>query len=249
MREVRDGALLRNRALEAAVPGLVCGITTAPAGSFSISASSGDELLRSYEGLAGALGFRVIAVPRQVHGTEVEHVLPGGEDFRGASRRRVRVLLAGRVDGLVGSAPGVLLASTAADCVPISIADPAARIAGLVHAGWRGASAGILAHAVERTLEAGGALERLLVHLGPAICGNCYEVDRPVLDAFGVEADRALLDLRGRLVEDALEAGLRAANITVSTLCTRCGPEDLHSHRGSGGKAGRMAAFTGFRGG
>lgn len=245
---MRDGGLLRNRTLESAAPGLVCGITPASAGTFSISASPSGERLRSYEGLAGALGFSVIAVPRQVHGTAVEPVAPAAVGA-GEPPGRVRVLLAGRVDGLVGSTPGVLLASTAADCVPISIADPAAGIAGLLHAGWRGAAAGILRRGVDRVLEAGGVRERLLLHLGPAICGRCYEVDRPVLDAFGLDADRALLDLRGRLIEDALEAGLRETNVTVSTLCTRCGPEDLHSHRGSGGKAGRMAAFTGFRSG
>jgi YfiH family protein len=185
-------------------------------------------------------------VPRQIHGTDVERVEPRYADGRGELPGRVRVVLAGRVDGLVVSTPGVLLASTAADCVPMSLVDPVARIIGLVHAGWRGAAAGILRRGVARVMEAGAERDRLLLHLGPAICGACYEVDRPLLEAFGVDAERGCLDLRGRLVHEALEAGLREANVTVSTLCTKCGPEDLHSHRGSGGEAGRMAAFTGF---
>jgi len=247
VREERDGPFLRQRVLEGVAPGLVCGITTADAGTYSVSASSGDRLIDVYSDLARRLGFGAVAVPRQVHGVEVEPV-PAPEDAPRPAGP-VRVVLAGRVDGLVAARRGLLLASTAADCVPVSIVDPEAGVVALVHAGWRGAAGGILRRGVERAREAGAETRRLRVHLGPAICGACYEVDRPVLEAFGAPGERACIDLRGRLVEDALGAGVPEPNVTVSTFCTRCGDEALHSHRGSGGEAGRMAAFTGFRSG
>jgi len=248
VREAPDGSLLRNRDLEGHASGLVCGITTAGAGTYSVSVSSGDQLIEAYGELARRLGFRAIAVPRQVHGIDIERVDLAGGGFAAPSGGSVRVILAGRVDGLVTSARGLLLASTAADCVPASIVDPIAGVAALVHAGWRGAAGGILGSGIERAVEAGADRSSLRVHLGPAICGACYEVDRPVLEAFGTSGARAHLDLRGRLVEDALGAGVPEPNVTVSTLCTKCGEEALHSHRGSGAEAGRMAAFTGFRG-
>ncbi|MDH3734544.1 MAG: polyphenol oxidase family protein, partial [Gemmatimonadota bacterium] len=219
------------------------GITRAGAGTFSVSAGSGDELLEVYSGLAEQSGFRAIAVPRQVHGADVETIYRDGASGEGATR----VLLAGRVDGLVTGDAGVLLASTAADCVPVYLCDPEARAVGLVHAGWRGVVSGILERGLEALAGVGAETQRVRVHLGPAICGACYEVDARVLRHFGSSSEKAQLDLRGALIQQAMVAGARARNVTVSTHCTSCGDADLHSHRASGGKAGRMAAFTGFR--
>ena len=85
------------------------------------------------------------------------------------------------------------------------------------------------------------------LHLGPAICGLCYEVDRQVLEQLGRPENRAFLDLRGLLLQQALEGGVEEDLITVSAQCTRCGPEKLHSYRRDGQKSGRMAAFLGLR--
>ena len=241
--ESADGDLLFNREWETLAPGLVAGITTAAAGTFSVSASPGDQLLDAYSRLARSVGFGTIAVPRQIHGCDVVPVdLSAGEGGGPA-----KVLLMGRVDGLVASDDGVLLASTAADCVPVYLLDPEARRVGLVHAGWRGAAGGILERGVAALEELGAARARIRVHLGPAICGDCYEVDRPVLEKLARPEARALVDLRGFLAYRAAESGIVPGNVTVSTYCTGCGPADLHSHRASGGEAGRMAAFTGFR--
>ena len=83
---------------------------------------------------------------------------------------------------------------------------------GLLHAGWRGVAAGILPRALHRMRIPGDGVHGeslvadILVHLGPAICGRCYEVDEPVLGQLGFEGDRALVDLRGVLVGQATEA-------------------------------------------
>ena len=52
------------------------------------------------------------------------------------------------------------------------------------------------------------------------------------------------LDILGA---QAAAAGVAPTALTSSRFCTSCGPGDLHSHRASGGKAGRMAAFLGLR--
>lgn len=243
VRETRHGALLRLDVWEDLVRGLICGVTTAEAGTFGVSDARVGEWHDAYGSLAAGLGFDRVRVPLQVHGTDVVTVGPSGSTGP-------TVELAGRVDGQVTAERGLLLASTAADCVPVHILDPAGPRLGLVHAGWRGAAGGIL----ERAVAALGALDPdgtgpdgWRLHLGPAICGACYEVDRPVLEAFGLAGERACLDLRGMLTRRALEIGFRPEAVTVSALCTRCGPEPLHSHRGSGAAAGRMAAFLGVR--
>lgn len=239
--EETDGETLRHREWERLAAGLVAGITRAGAGTFSISASMGDDLHAAYAGLADRTGFRTVAVPRQVHGTGVVPVRLGALDGVEGT-----VLLMGRVDGLVTASAGVLLASTAADCVPVYLLDPDAKVVGLVHAGWRGVAGSILDRGLDALAGEGGDPGRAHVHLGPAICGSCYEVDQPVLRHFGSTDERALLDLRGALVEQALLAGVAPGRVTVSTHCTSCGAADLHSHRASGGEAGRMAAFAGF---
>lgn len=241
--ETADGPVLVNHEWDAV--DLVAGITTAGAGDYGVSLNGVDALLEAYGSLARRLGFRTVAVPRQVHGTEVLRVTgsdPGKVPVPGAPPS---VLLAGRVDGLVTSTRDLLLVSTAADCVPVYLKDGGGAAIGLVHAGWRGVAGGILANAVDAMEVAGARRDDVRIHLGPAICGPCYEVDRPVLSALGLEGERAHVDLRGVLVDQARSAGV--GTVTVSAHCTRCGDSDLHSHRGSDGQAGRMAAFIGRR--
>lgn len=237
------GGDLRHRAWES--DDAAVGITTARAGNYSVSMSGADALLDAYGGLARRLGFGRVAVPRQVHGTDVLRVTGPGFEAAEATGSGPAVLLAGRVDGLVTSHPDLLLVSTAADCVPVYLRDRAGGVVGLAHAGWRGVAGDILSRAVAAMEAAGTRRETLEIHLGPAICGACYEVDAPVLDALGLEGDRAHVDLRGIIASRAIETGVAA--VTVSAHCTRCRATELHSHRGSGGQAGRMAAFIGMR--
>lgn len=226
-------------AWEGEVEGLACGITTAGAGDYGLSRGTLDGLLERYLGLAGRLGFHLVVVGRQVHGAEVRSLGRGPVADDGPV-----LMLAGRVDGLVASRAGVLLAVTAADCVPVYLLDPRAGRVGLLHAGWRGAAAGILERGLDALARAGSSPADLRLHLGPAICGACYEVDDPVLRAFGLPGRRARLDLRGLLVERAIAAGVPSSRVTASAWCTRC-DACLHSHRG--GATARMAAYLGRR--
>src|SRR4029077_12926305 len=52
------------------------------------------------------------------------------------------------VDALLTDRPGVALFATFADCYPIVLWDPERKVAGLVHAGWRGTRAGVATAAV-----------------------------------------------------------------------------------------------------
>ena len=242
--EVSREGVLRLTPWEALDPNIVCGITMAARGDFGVAASSPARVAEAYGTLARGLGFGRVSVPTQVHGTAI-HEVPRRSGTEGAVRVVER---AGRVDGQVTGARGCLLAATAADCVPMALWSRATGRMGLVHAGWRGVAAGILVRAlVGLWRTGGGAPGELRVHFGPAICGGCYEVDRPVLAAFGFPGGRARLDLRGLLAGQALAAGVDHASISSSRHCTACGPIPLHSHRASGGKAGRMAAFLGRR--
>ena len=182
-------------------------------------------------------GWRSVVRSRQVHGavTRVHSQLPAGESVVGDG------------DGHVTRRPGLLLTVTLADCVPIFIADPFQRAVALLHAGWRGTAAGVLEQGLAAMGRAcGSAPGDLVVHLGPAICGQCYEVGPEVFDALGKPAPRrpAPIDLRDAIRQRALEAGIGAEHLSANTECTHCGDGRYFSHRR--GDTGRHRGFIGI---
>lgn len=157
------------------------------------------------------------------------------------------VLVMDGFDGHVTDRRGVLLSVGVADCVPVSVVDAETRVAALVHAGWRGAAAGIVERAVNRIVESWqSAPERLWLHCGPAICGACYEVGPEVHAAvnphFPVPSANTPIDVRAAVAERALGLGIPPEQVSVSEHCTRCGAPDFFSHRG-GSKARQMGVL------
>lgn len=47
-------------------------------------------------------------------------------------------------DAVVTNVPGLAIGVLTADCAPVLLADPRAKVVAAVHAGWRGAKAGVL---------------------------------------------------------------------------------------------------------
>ena len=170
-----------------------------------------------------------LASARQVHGTRV---LEHGAGSAGWTRH------AG-ADGHLAVATGVACVVTVADCVPVFVAHPSGAVA-LLHAGWRGTAARIVARGIGRLAELGLRTDELLVHFGPAICGRCYEVGPDVFEQLtGWHTIRSRhVDLRALLAEQAKEMGVR--RLTASPHCTRCDNDRFFSHRA--GDAERQVA-------
>jgi YfiH family protein len=134
------------------------------------------------------------------------------------------------VDGHVSTVPGTALAVTVADCTPVFLAHPAGAVAAL-HAGWRGTAARIVDVGLDLLLALGFPAQECVAHLGPAICGTCYEVGPEVRAAItGKPATgKGLLDVRGVLAEQLSRRGVHL--ITTSNACTRCQNPRFFSHR------------------
>ena len=182
-------------------------------------------------------GWRSVVWSRQVHGavTKVHSEVPAGES------------VVGEGDGHLTRRPGLLLTVTLADCVPVFIADPVQRAVALLHAGWRGTAAGVLEQGLDAMGHAFGSVPGdLLVHLGPAICGQCYEVGPEVFEALGeaVPSRPAPIDLRAVIRRRAVAAGIGADQLTVNAECTLCGDGRYFSHRR--GDTGRHRGFIGI---
>ena len=93
--------------------------------------------------------------------------------------------LAGVADGLLTATPGTAVAIATADCVPILLAAPDARVVAAVHAGWRGSLADIARRAIG-TFAARFAVgpSDIRAALGPSIGGCCYEIEREIAQSF-----------------------------------------------------------------
>jgi purine-nucleoside/S-methyl-5'-thioadenosine phosphorylase / adenosine deaminase len=186
---------------------------------------------------------------RQVHGTVVRRIssLPVAGMAPLPDEGTELPEADGQATPLREVAPMVLVA----DCLPVAVAGcgsngGAAAAVAMLHAGWRGLAAGIVAEGVRalRELGADGPLEAAI---GPGAGGCCYEVGeevRAVFAAFGDHVRHARnLDLKA-IARDQLErAGVQAVHDVG--LCTMCSEETLFfSHRRDRGVTGRQAGIA-----
>ena len=79
-------------------------------------------------------------------------------------------------DAVVSATPGVICAVLTADCAPILLFDPEARVVGAVHAGWKGALGGVVHSAVAAMAALGARPARIAAVVGPCIAQASYEV-------------------------------------------------------------------------
>ncbi|MEO8227857.1 MAG: laccase domain-containing protein, partial [Gemmatimonadota bacterium] len=91
-------------------------------------------------------GFDVTVLGHQVHRADVA--------WHDAARGWVQI---DGVDGHATALAGVLLTVTIADCIPVYLIAPERRAIALLHSGWRGTAAGILARGVALLTERAGA--------------------------------------------------------------------------------------------
>jgi purine-nucleoside/S-methyl-5'-thioadenosine phosphorylase / adenosine deaminase len=190
--------------------------------------------------LAAALGFapEQIAFARQVHGTRlIDHSAPTRGSFRSLSVHKEPRADAPEADGHVLGEPSVAALVFVADCLPVALAGPGG--VAMLHAGWRGLAAGIIA-------KGAAAVGATAAAIGPGVGPCCYEVGDEVLEAFadlgdGVAAGR-MLDLPAvarRLLE---RAGVE--RVESAGLCTSCEEELFFSHRRDDGRTGRQAGVA-----
>jgi len=179
---------------------------------------------------AAAHGVRRLATAKQVHGHDVLVHAPGWEGW----------LRCPEADGHAAVQRGTALAVTIADCVPVFLAHPSGATA-LLHSGWRGTAAHIVEQGIAALEHRGCAASELRLHLGPAICGACYEVSADVygqLTGERVTAPRTV-DLRLLIASHARARGVH--HITTSSRCTRHDNTRFFSHRA--GDRGRQIAM------
>ena len=171
---------------------------------------------------------------RQVHGPHVRRVRELPDPAAGPED----------ADGQATAIHGAAAIVLTADCLPIALV--AAEAVAIVHAGWRGLAAGVLAEAVAALHELGAAGE-IRAAIGPGAGPCCYESGLEVHAAFeryGPGARRGdNADLKFIARRQLEHAGV--GEIHDVGLCTLCAPDGLFfSHRRDGGLTGRQAGVV-----
>jgi YfiH family protein len=224
------------------------GVSLPPYDELNLAHHVGDDWDRTYANRS-LLATRVradlrrLCFLRQVHGSTVVTVAD-----RQVDTVRMR---GGRVEGdaLVTAAVAAPLVIMVADCVPVLLADPVARVVGAAHAGRRGMVDGIVPNAVHALIRAGARLADIRAVVGPSICPDCYEV--PPAMAAQVEAavpgsaavtrhGTPSIDLSGGVAGQLDDMGI--TSVARDDRCTAEDP-DLYSYRRDG-VTGRFAGVV-----
>ena len=239
------------------------GISQSPFSSLNLSLEVGDDPERVQENRRHLLkDLRIAGRPlvkvKQVHGDGMLMI----DEERAGRPGFPEEISSCSADALLTAAPGIILTTSVADCVPILLFDPKNGVIASVHGGWR-STAGRLAAKVIRRLEEdfGTRPEDCVAALGPSIGLCCYEVDEPVIEAFAGSfrrweelvrkkgQGRWHLDLLKANEVLLLESSVSADSIFSAGYCVSCHTDLFFSHRRDGGNTGRMMGLAMLRDG
>jgi len=147
-----------------------------------------------------------------------------------------------RADAIVTRTRALAIGVTTADCGPILLADPRARVIGAAHAGWRGALSGIIEATIDAMLALGAVRGQIRAAVGPLIRQPNYEVGPDLIARFGAEDpaskayfapgardSRALFDLGGYIRTRLTRAGI--ADVEDIGFCSYADPVRFFSYR------------------
>lgn len=155
-------------------------------------------------------------------------------------------------DAFITAEPFVPVSIFTADCLSVFIYDTKTHALGLVHAGWKGTAAGIVAKVVTKMQHQLNAEPKsMAVGLGPSIRRCCYQVGEEFNEffTFGLykTEDSYYLDLIEINTRQLLESGIERSRITDSGICTACRSEDFFSYRKEGASCGRSMSVMMLR--
>jgi len=166
--------------VDAFLTGRPGGVSLAPYAELNLGLHVGDEAARVEENrrrvaLAADVAITELVFTQQVHGADA-NLVTSPSTFIG--------------DALITRTDDLALAVLAADCIPLLVADSFSNQFALIHAGWRGLAAGVIA----RTLSHFPDPTTLHVFLGPSISAAAYQV--------GAEVATHFASIPGAVVDD-----------------------------------------------
>lgn len=219
------------------------GVSKPPFDSLNLGQHVGDaavDVAENRQRLAKAWGVKPVFL-NQVHGTELVELHADTPDGTQA-------------DACWTQHQGVACTIMVADCLPVLMYQPEAKVVAAAHAGWRGLAAGVLSQTLAALSDFGGP-GTWRVWLGPCIGPQVFEVGEDVRAAFEHQAPAAgafkALAQPGKYLADLAalaRLGLQQAGVvhlegndSSPDWCTFNQAHLYFSHRRDG-RSGRFAA-------
>lgn len=224
-------------------------------GNFNLGLYCGDDNVRveaNLQQLCTALGIQrdMLYYPHQVHGKDI---LVVDEAFTALPHAEQLAALDG-VDAIITHVPGIAIAVTTADCVPVVLYDAEHHAVAAIHAGWRGTAQEIVRHTIDRMKQLYGTdSAHLQAGIAPCIGVEAYEVGNEVVDAlrsvgFDINSiairnrstGKMHIDLAAANADLLLRCGVELDHIEVCSICTYRNSRDFYSVRALGSETGRF---------
>lgn len=181
-----------------------------------------------------------VSLSKQVHGKEVLHVGKPG--------------ICEGYDAQITNVPGICLAVSVADCVPVLIHDVVTHSVAAIHAGWRGTADNIVGETLKKMRKQFGTKPaNCVAFIGACISVDYFEVGNEVAEHFSDECkvlhsskQKYHVDLKRANQLCLQKAGVDKWNIEVTSYCTWANNDLFFSHRKNNGRTGRMMAAIGL---
>lgn len=177
--------------------------------------------------------------------------------------RSIALLQFENVDGILTKEKNRFLSVLSADCMPVLFFDKKNKIAGAVHAGWRGIFNEILIEAVNNLIKRGSSPENILAGIGPCIRSCCYNIAKERAELFKNKYKGAkhhaptnflekrngqlFLDLPAIATKQLMTTGIPEKNIEDCNICTYDNKDLLYSYRREGKNFGEFIGIIGIK--
>ena len=209
--------------------------------AYKTDAFTEDEIINNTNILADNIGVSVqnLIFQKQIHTTNIQII----------DKSEHPIL---ESDGLITNKNGLVLCINLADCGGVLCYDAKNNAIGTFHSGWKGTQLNIVAVGINKMKKVYSTNSAdLLVYLTPCAGKEHYEVEYDVAQHFynhieQVNNGKYLLDIKGVIVKQLLDIGVRKENIEISSICT-ISNKMYHSFRREENKSGRMTAFISIK--
>lgn len=201
---------------------------------YSYNVKDGMEDLKYYDNLAKDFNItpdNMIRIPQ----THTSNIFVANESDGGLGVTRMEPECG--YDGIITNKKNLMLLTIESDCTPVYILDPINKAIGMVHSGWRGTVNKITENALRLMKKNYNTnFEDVIIHFGPSICMNCYEVGIELIDEFKKilkcdevhkvfkpipeKEEKYFLDVTEAIRISLLAIGIKENNITRDKICT-----------------------------
>lgn len=195
--------------------------------------------------------------PRQRHTSNIKFV---DKRFLSLSKIAQGKELDG-IDALITNEKNIFIGINTADCVPVFLFDPAKKVTGIVHSGWKGTLDGITTKAVREMQKTYNCnVSDIYAIIGISISAKNYEVSRDLYEKYAKAEfpvsiifspskikGRYHLDLKATNRLQLQEEGIPLKQIEISDICSKKENKEFFSARILGADSGRTASVIGIK--